>query len=288
MCRFLGYLGRQPGLLSDLIIEPENSLMDQSCHAREEVHRLNADGFGVGWYDHTIRSQPGIFKSIQPAWNDLNLRHIASMIQSTCFIGHVRASSVGGVSKANCHPFSFQNYLFMHNGTITEFAKFQRPLCDMLDDESYRMIQGHTDSEHFFALLIMLLKQQSGNTVQDWFAAMQKAIQIISNLQDQYVTNNDEATRINAYLTDGHQVAVMRYVSDTDQYANSLHYTIGKHLDLTASPKLMQPVGDKTPGAVLVASEVLNNDESEWIEIPVNHCLLISADFEVTLLPCDP
>ena len=42
MCRFVTYFGPQI-LISDLLYEPENSLIRQSLHARERTEPLNGD-----------------------------------------------------------------------------------------------------------------------------------------------------------------------------------------------------------------------------------------------------
>ena len=91
MCRFVSYIGHQKILLSELLEKPKNSLISQSRAAQESSFVLNADGFGVAWYDNSIDQFAGVFKSIRPAWNDNNLHHIASKIKSDCFIGHVRS-----------------------------------------------------------------------------------------------------------------------------------------------------------------------------------------------------
>ena len=65
MCRWLAYLGA-PIFLSELLFEPENSLIDQSLHARESISTTNGDGFGIGWYAH--RAEPGVFRDVLPAW----------------------------------------------------------------------------------------------------------------------------------------------------------------------------------------------------------------------------
>src|SRR6056300_1646366 len=112
MCRFLTYFSNQPILLENLLDKPTNSLIKQSHEAKEGTHGVNADGFGIAWYDFDIDSHPGVFKSIQPAWNDNNLIHLSQKIRSPCFLAHVRASTIGDVNQNNCHPFAYENYAF--------------------------------------------------------------------------------------------------------------------------------------------------------------------------------
>ena len=79
MCRWLAYQG-EPIYLDELVYKPEHSLVHQSLEARKAVTRVNADGFGLGWY--TERSTPGQFHEVLPAWGDENLRSLAHHIRS--------------------------------------------------------------------------------------------------------------------------------------------------------------------------------------------------------------
>jgi glutamine amidotransferase len=78
MCRFLVYIGREPVLLADLLTRPSHSIIQQSWDSRERMTAgpLNGDGFGVGWYA-AFDPTPCIFTSINPAWNNLNLRRFS-------------------------------------------------------------------------------------------------------------------------------------------------------------------------------------------------------------------
>ncbi|RDI42603.1 class II glutamine amidotransferase [Aquicella lusitana] len=159
MCRFIAYIGN-PLVLDEVLFKPDHSLIKQSTHALEMKEPLNGDGFGLGWYAQDIDFTPGVFKSIQPAWNDLNLKHLAAKLRSNCFFAHVRSATRGYVSQFNCHPFNYDQYLFMHNGDIGGFEKIKRFLRRKLSDDIYNWVQGQTDSEHLFALFLELFKQE--------------------------------------------------------------------------------------------------------------------------------
>ncbi len=75
MCRWLAYSG-SPILLEELLYKPRHSLIDQSLHSRLGVETTNGDGFGVGWYGKNADT-PAVFHSIEPAWNERNLRELA-------------------------------------------------------------------------------------------------------------------------------------------------------------------------------------------------------------------
>src|SRR5690349_14194202 len=87
MCRWLTYTG-SPIALEKLLYEPENSLIDQSLHARYGEETVNGDGFGIGYYDDA-GVPPAVFKDTKPAWGDRNLRELARHVRSPLFMAHV-------------------------------------------------------------------------------------------------------------------------------------------------------------------------------------------------------
>ena len=161
MCRFAVYMG-EPLLMSTITTEPEHSIIHQSFASREREEPLNGDGFGIAWYSADITDRPALFKSIKPAWGNMNLQHLAPVIKSHCMLAHIRAASPGlPVTELNCHPFSWNEMSFMHNGTVGGFAKIKRNMLDKLSDETFDWIKGSTDSEHLFALFIEYFKDQN-------------------------------------------------------------------------------------------------------------------------------
>jgi len=153
MCRFILYLG--PSIyLSSLVTEPRNSLIHQSFKAEERAEPLNGDGFGVAWYALEHSTEPALLRSITPAWNNANLFSIARLVKSHCVLAHVRAASQQrSVSEANCHPFVWGRWSFMHNGDVGGFHEIRRALLATLSDRAFDAIGGGTDSEHLFAPL---------------------------------------------------------------------------------------------------------------------------------------
>ena len=75
----MAYSG-DPILVEDVLFRPKHSLIDQSLHSRMGATTTNGDGFGIGWYGDGPR--PALFKNIEPAWNDQNLRELAAQIRT--------------------------------------------------------------------------------------------------------------------------------------------------------------------------------------------------------------
>ncbi len=202
MCRWLAYQGESI-YLDELVYEPEHSLVHQSLEARKAVTRVNADGFGLGWY--TERDTPGQFHEVLPAWGDENLRSLTHHIRSHRFMAHVRSSTGTQVSRSNCHPFISENWMFLHNGQIGGFeqAKFEleRQLCESL----FLKRMGTTDSE-----LIFLLMLQNG-LKQSPVEAIRNTLSMICNLMtDKQI---EEPLKASICVSDGNQFWAVRYSS---------------------------------------------------------------------------
>jgi glutamine amidotransferase len=142
-----------PILLEELLYKPAHSLIAQSRHSKFGAETTNGDGFGVGWYTDT---DPGVYRGTSPAWSNRNLRHLSAHIRARIFLAHVRASTGTPVQETNCHPFQFERWLWMHNGSIARFPMVKRDLVLAVDPALYPFIEGSTDSELMFYLALTL------------------------------------------------------------------------------------------------------------------------------------
>ena len=230
MCRFLTYAGK-PILLADLLYRPVNSLIMQSHHAREREEPLNGDGFGVGWYVPDIDPGPCVQRSVTPAWSNNNLQNLATKTRAALLFAHVRAASPGmAVTDANVHPFSYDRFMWMHNGAVADFHRIKRQLRDALKDEFYNMIQGTTDSEHAFALFLNSLRTPFNETgAEEMRRALVETIALLSRLTaDEGVTS---PSFYNFAVTDGQTTVVSRYCSAEGIKGASLHYSRGTRFE---------------------------------------------------------
>jgi glutamine amidotransferase len=255
MCRFAAYFGNEAIVLDQLLSKPENSLIKQSYEAKEGSHGVNADGFGVAWYNFDISRFPGVFKSTQPAWNDNNLIHISEKVRSACFLAHIRASTVGDVNQSNCHPFYFEDYSMVHNGTIRCFDKYKKKMIDEIEEDLFLKIRGNTDSECFFFLIMHFLRQYKSLEV-----AVKKAIEWVVNIQE----SGDGFSRINIIITNGYELIATRFVSKGET-ALSLNYSVKSDNNGTIS-------------SLILSSESLNDNESLWNDLPINHYIYINKN----------
>lgn len=283
MCRFLVYKGREM-FMSDLLVKPEQSLIIQSYKAKEREEPLNGDGFGVGWYTHEIDPKPCVFTSIQPAWSNRNLFRLSEKVRSTCFFAHVRAASQGAyVSEFNCHPFQYEQFLWMHNGKIAEFPRIKRVLRESLSDEYYNFIQGTTDSEHAFAVFLHQLGDHIFDySVNDLAEAMISTIHQINQWQNG--AGIDQYSTLNFVISDGHNIIVSRYVSDPNVEPPTAYISAGERIELRNGEYQVTPPLHH-PNAIIIASEPLSSDRAEWHKVPKNYLVVVSPELHVHQRP---
>jgi predicted glutamine amidotransferase len=151
MCRWMAWLG-QPVLMEELLFKTQHGIVAQSLHSRLGAEPTNGDGFGVGWYG--AGDGPGLYRSVAPAWGDVNLRELAAHVESPAFVAHVRAAIGSPVQETNCHPFRHGPWLFVHNGYLAGFHDLRRDLMLAIDPALFPDVQGTTDSEVVFHLAL--------------------------------------------------------------------------------------------------------------------------------------
>ena len=273
MCRFVVYKG--PGLrLASLITEPEHSLIHQSYKSEMRLEPLNGDGFGVAWYAHGVSPKPACFRSIQPAWNNANLRELARVTRSPMIFAHVRAATEGlEVGELNCHPFTAGHLTFMHNGRIVGFPTIKRRLQRDLSDEAFLSIRGTTDSENLFAVF------QDAHARHAELDGADRLAESLRSTIESVISLGAESCTLNMAVTDGDHVAVSRFADGPK--VPSLFFSRGRRFHCEDGVCHMES-GTGGNGAVLVASEPLSETPG-WQEVPENHLLLIRENSDVEL-----
>ncbi len=273
MCRWLAYSG-SPIALETVLRESEHSLIDQSLSAHMGATTTNGDGFGVGWYGGD--PEPGVYRSITPAWNDQNLRELAAHVKSGLFLAHVRASTGTAIQQTNCHPFRHREWLWMHNGSIRNFGTVKRDLMLAVDPALYPLIDGSTDSELMFYLALSLgLKD-------DPVAAVERMTGLVEEIAERHGIANP--LQMTVATTNGKTLWVFRY--STEQQSRSLFYSTDFRTLRALYPdnERIASVSDETR---LVVSEPLADLPGAWNEVPETSCVIVQPG-EDELLPFRP
>jgi predicted glutamine amidotransferase len=255
MCRWLAYSG-SPILLEALLYRPEHSLIDQSRHARMGVETTNGDGFGVGWYEPDSEA-PAVFRSIEPAWNDRNVREVASHVRSPLFLSHIRASTGTAVQQTNCHPFRYDKWLWVHNGLVRDFHLVKRDLSLAVDESLYPYIEGSADSETLFYLALTFGLED------DPPKAVERMVGFVEEVGRRHGVEHPIQMTIGT--SDGKSVWAFRYSSEGD--SRTLFYSTDVRTVRELHPELevLQLVSDETR---IVVSEPLGDLSGAWNEVP--------------------
>ena len=156
MCRHIAYIG-PPVTLGEVLLAPEHALVHQSYRPRHQRHgRINADGFGVGWYAPDHREEPARYRTVKPMWTDRTFASIAGVISTSALLGAVRNASVGfPIEETGCAPFTRGKWLFSLNGVVHAFrdgigSELRAELPSTLLDT----LEGVVDTEVVFLMAI--------------------------------------------------------------------------------------------------------------------------------------
>lgn len=229
MCRLFAYLGPS-ATLETLLVTPPSSLLRQCWEPRTQARGVvNADGFGVGWYDHSRRPEPARYRSTLPMWADRSFASMAGLVASSAVLGAVRSATPPLPTEVSgTPPYTAGPWLFAHNGAVDGFrdgaaARLRR----LLSERREAGIEGSTDSEVLFALTLDQL--DAGATLSEALST------VIANV------GAAAGGRLNLVLTDGVSIAATAW-------GDSL-------------------VVRSTPDSVVVASEP-SDEAPEWRIVP--------------------
>ena len=258
MCRWAAYIGA-PIFLEDIVSRPGHSLIRQSQGATRCQTAINADGFGVAWYNE--RPEPGLYRDVMPAWSDPNLKSLVAQVKSGLFLAHVRASTGTATSRNNCHPFVVGCWSFMHNGQVGGYDNFRRDAEMLIPDTLYGHRKGATDSEALF------LTALGEGLDADPRGALERAAARFIGLSR--AKGEGPQLRMTAALSDGQRLYALRYATDD------------------AGPSLYHR-WSATRGGRAIVSEPLEDGEGDWTEIPAaSFCTFDGADLRIEpFLPC--
>jgi gamma-glutamyl hercynylcysteine S-oxide hydrolase len=187
VCRHLAFLGATPRSLAELMLEPEHGLLVQSYAPRRQRHgRINADGWGVGFFAHeraaTARPVPARWRSTRPLWADTSFASVAPVISSTCMLAAVRsASPLMPLDETAVAPFQSGSWLLSHNGVVDRAMLGPHPAAESM-----------CDSAQLAAHLFEFGPERIGEFVAD-------------------LGKRDPAARLNLLLTNGERILATRW-----------------------------------------------------------------------------
>jgi glutamine amidotransferase len=245
---------------------------------------LNLAGFGMQAWDPTSLKpeDPFTYRVTTLPSFDRNLRSISSKLASTCLVAHVRGvtySDEAVVADTNLHPFQFvgARVVLAHNGHLRQFPRMRYSLVDHVRPELAQRIEGTTDSEWIYSLVLSQLSDPFGlPEIQELADATANALRILRDIRAAH--GIDTSSPANLCVSTGHAVVATRFSFDygwyppedemleTDLPFVSLWYAIGG--EYTDRDGDWQMTAGEPPRSLIIASEPLTTDYSTWLEVP--------------------
>ena len=283
VCRVLAYLG-EPIALGHVLFQTDSALVRQSYSPRMMATFLNLAGFGiVAWDPRSVRPEvPFTYRATELPTFDRNLRNLAGKLAPTCMIAHVRGVSHDAnemVSESNLHPFRFPGagVAMAHNGHLREFARMRYDLLPHIRPELAQRIEGTTDSEWVYALVLSQLEDPYGlPEARELAEATASSLRLLREVRARH--GIDTSSPVNLCLTTGEALVATRFSFDYGWYPDedtlletdlpyvSLWYTVGgEYLERAGGPSM---TASDDPRSLLIASEPLTVDTSTWLEVP--------------------
>ena len=306
MCRVVGYLGR-PLLLDSVLFATDSSLARQTYSPRMMATFLNLAGFGMAaWDDRSERpDEPFLYKVTSLPVFDRNLKCLAEKVTARCVIAHVRGVTYSEhevLTQTNLHPFRFPGVkvTLAHNGHLREFARMRYDLVGHVDPTFVKHIEGTTDSEWIYALLLSQLDDPFGEPDADEIAdAAVKALRIIREIREKHEIAI--SSPVNLFVSTGTCLVATRFSFDYGWYPEgdtmletdlpyvSLWYTLGE--EYRERDGEWQMGASDRPESLLIASEPLTADTSRWLEAPEYSILtasLVDGGIDARIADLDP
>jgi glutamine amidotransferase len=291
ICRFAAYLG-EPIALENLLYAPDGALVRQAVDA-ELMSLLNLGGFGLAAWDPTSSDpgQPLTYRVASIPNFDRNLRSLAAKLRVSALVAHVRGvvyDPSEAVGLQNVHPFYFDgaSFALAQNGDLYDFGLMRYDLVERIDPRLLRLIEGTTDTEWVYALILSQLPDPFSRIgPEEAELAVKTTLEILREAR----RGRGLATQspVNLVLTDGNWMVATRYAFDYGWYPEdrsffarerehdftSLWYSIGGPFGRRDDGTFGMEPGCLS--SVVVASEPLTKSTAGWIEAPEYSMLVL-------------
>jgi predicted glutamine amidotransferase len=240
-------------------------LMDAPISIARQSER-NADGYGIAAL--TAKRGMVLIRNPVQASEDPAYQHVARRLDAAEMLVHLRYASTGEVSLVNTHPFSQDGRFFAHNGVVGDLDRIEARL-----GPNRAMVMGDTDSERYFALITLAIREAGGDVRAGITAAVRE------------IVAEYELYSLNFVLGEIGHIWAFRYPEH-----NPLHLQRrrpGGHTgtapldeaDAAGTLRLHSDDGAVAP-LVVIASEKISH-EPDWEEIHPGELIHVGPDLEV-------
>jgi glutamine amidotransferase len=180
------------------------------------------------------------------------------------------------VQETNCHPFRHANWLFVHNGAISDYPLLRRELVLAIEPEFFNAMEGTTDSEVMFCLALTFGLET------DPIGAIERMVGFVEQTGHRHDVEHPIQMTVGA--SDGDKLYAVRYSSEGSSR------TLFSSAD-AATLRALHPDNERlqllTSEDRAVVSEPLSDLPGMWIEVPESTALVIQdgADEQRTFTP---
>ncbi|MCG3175060.1 MAG: Gamma-glutamyl-hercynylcysteine sulfoxide hydrolase [Myxococcota bacterium] len=231
------------------------------------------DGCGFGYY-----SNGEALLAVRPKGpGAVDYSQLVDDTRTAVAIMHVRRATVGAWKRENTHPFRFRRWLYAQAGTAAAVEARRAAHLESLPSFLQRNVQGETDAELVFHLLINGLNQ--GGLVDSLAAGRAVAENLLRSLGELGLTRSSGNVDAPSFIiTNGRIMAGFTGSAELSYFLQE-----GIH-DLDSQPERSQTEvdGDARFRAVLIADGVR---APGWQRIPPDTLLVIHENLSVQAFP---
>ena len=253
--------------------------------------------------DLDLPADPILYKSKTLPFYDTNFEMQTKMIDSDCFISHIRGGGLNtGVvlNDSNAHPFFYPDapIALAHNGGLMNGNAQQQlhintAIMEQTDSKWFAQVRGTTDSECIYALLLSNIDKFKGLSIEECIKeAVYNTLECIKKIRKK--AGVIEASPVNLFISNGEFILAVRYTFDfglyTDELSSknltfySLWYTYGEAFEKIDGIYQMK-IGKKE--SFCFASEPLSRDVSTWLEVPEYSMMMVQKGSPLKLIFSD-
>jgi glutamine amidotransferase len=255
MCRLFALHAGNRDVAADFwLLDAPDSMARQS--------EVNADGYGLA----ALTSRRGLILIRNPVEAATNQAYqaVAERLVASEMIVHLRYAATGGTSLANTHPFAYDGRVFAHNGVLGDLDRIEERL-----GSNRAMVLGDTDSERFFALITLAIRE-AGDVRAGITAAVREVVE------------NYELYSLNFVIGELGNVWAFRYPEFNplhllERGAGEAEADTISHEDAAGTMRLSH---EAVAPVVIFASEKIS-DEPGWEEIGVGELVHVGPDLVV-------
>jgi glutamine amidotransferase len=293
MCRLVADLGEQV-VLDEILFQPDSSIVEQAVHP-QLLSAMNLAGFGVVAWDEQSPSADLPWTNRTPGlpFFDRNLRALSRKARATATMAHVRGVLLSDrevVNEQNVHPFQYEGIpiALAMNGDLDRFSEMRYELAGLVDPEIARKVEGTTDTEWLYALILSHLENPHAPAAdaEELAGAVEKALRQVREVRERRGLVRQSA--VNLVISDGRCLVATRFAFDYGWYHEgwtfaggerrydytTLWYAVGSGYGRHGGEWNVGPGNPST--SLIVASEPLTLDRSTWLEVP-EYCLMVAT-----------